>query len=82
MFNDKLAWYDIVRGNDINDIIIGGLKSSILHFNGKTWREYEEILDDSKLGYNVSIRDNVAVIVGEIFVNQIYYKAFISIGKR
>jgi len=69
-------YFDAIRGNDLNDIVSCGAFGELLHFNGVSWKSYQNIFSGILLG-KVSIKNNLAVIVGFD-----YPKAFIAVRKR
>ena len=54
-----------VRGNRINDVIIGGAFGEFLHFNGITWKSYiDHTMLNSGRFYGLNIKDNIIIAVG------------------
>jgi hypothetical protein len=53
-----------IIGSGLNDIVIMGNYNDISHYNGKTWKEYAELFDESGRLFGVNIKDNV--IVGRV----------------
>jgi hypothetical protein len=66
-----------VRGNDVNDVIAIGAYGNIVHYNGKTWKEYTDGRLSSGNYIAVSIRGNVAMTTG--YNGQ---QAVIAVGRR
>jgi len=56
-----------IRGNASNDILISGTNNTLMHFNGKTWRQLGEPYDaDSNITWaRVTIKGNAAAAVGK-----------------
>ncbi|WKZ68816.1 MAG: hypothetical protein QY331_12730 [Melioribacteraceae bacterium] len=81
-FGESRAWFERLRGNDVNDLIIAGYKSSIQHYNGNTWKEYPELQDEFKITFGLDYKDNIVVVVGEDYRSGFFSKGFISIGKN
>ncbi len=80
-FGERRAWYERIRGNDVNDIFIAGYKSSVQHYNGNTWQEYTELQDEFKITFGLDYKDNIVVVVGEDYRSGFFSKGFIIIGK-
>ncbi|NPV10418.1 MAG: glucosyl transferase [Ignavibacteria bacterium] len=91
-FKDKIEWKDIaeglttfattsIRGNDINDVIGVGAFGDFLHFNGLSWKQYQEPYLYNGAYTKVAIKDNLVVAVGG---NQISLasEAVILMGRR
>jgi hypothetical protein len=71
-----------IRGTGINNLITAGNKSTITHFNGSSWRIYDELRNEDQLLRGLDADENLLVTVGEKFENTFYYKAIIMVGKR
>jgi hypothetical protein len=69
-------YIESVRGNDINDVMLCGSFGELLHFNGLTWKSYQDIFTGILLG-DIAMKDNVVVTVG--FNSN---KAFIALGQK
>ncbi len=68
-----------IRGNAVNDVIVGGSYGELLHYNGSTWKSF---ISEVGLGSNgvygsVAIKNNLVIAVGEN--NPL---AAIAIGRR
>jgi len=86
----EMIWYDYrnqsgypneiktIRGNTPKDFFIAGFQNEILHYNGNSWRSYDELLTDSGYWYALSVNNNVIAAGG--WSSQL--KAFIAIGIR
>ncbi|MBK7378952.1 MAG: hypothetical protein IPJ03_08065 [Ignavibacteriales bacterium] len=57
---------NIIRGTAGNDIFVGGYLQFIQHWNGASWKRYEEIEGDGTW-YSMSVKDNLIIAVGENF---------------
>ena len=66
-----------VRGNNINDVFIVGDFGIFEHYNGMSWRGYNEIRLSNGIYQGLAVRQNMVVAVGENSDN-----AVISFGKR
>jgi hypothetical protein len=82
---DATVWKEIevseyyteaIDGNGINDIVLCGDFGEFLHFNGVSWKSYQELFSGILL-LNISIKQDLIVSVG--IDNP---KAFITIGRR
>ena len=71
-----------LRGTGINNLITAGNKSTITHFNGSSWRIYDELRNEDQLLRGLDVYENLLVTVGEKFENTLYYKAIIIVGRR
>jgi hypothetical protein len=82
-FDDYLNGGTIrIRGNSGNDIITSGSNCSILHYNGFSWKRYEQFTDINTYLWSSDIRGNILVSVGDKLENLFYYKAIIIVGRR
>lgn len=79
-FGARRAWYERLRGNDVNDLLIGGYKSVVEHYNGKNFYEYIELNDEYKIIFGLEIKERVAVVVGEKYGSGIFSKGYLAIG--
>jgi hypothetical protein len=67
-----------IRGNAVNDVIVGGSYGELLHYNGSTWKSYRsEVALSDGVYSSVAIRNNLVIAVGED--NPL---AAIAIGRR
>jgi hypothetical protein len=71
-----------IRGNASNDIITSGNNASILHFNGYTWKKYEELNDINTYLFNIDIKNGTLVSVGDKFEGIFDYKAIVIVGSK
>lgn len=71
-----------VRGNDVNDIFTTGYNGLLWHFNGVSWKRYDELFNTTDPFYSLSVKGNVVVSVGERYLNGIERYGLIVIGKR
>jgi hypothetical protein len=75
--NDNADWYRYpsgyinyhystsVRGNGLNDIIIGGSSGELLHFNGVSWKNYIDEITITNGGISgITIKERTVVSVG------------------
>ncbi len=66
-----------IRGNGLNDIFIAGDFGFASHFNGLSWKTYNDLYDTNTAYYSLNIKRNIVVLVG---FSGGY--GIISIGKR
>jgi hypothetical protein len=52
-----------VRGNDINDLFVCGDFLAVAHYNGKTWRSFDSLIQPAAF-YRMDYKDDVMVAVG------------------
>ncbi|MCH7974734.1 MAG: glucosyl transferase [Bacteroidetes bacterium] len=71
-----LYYTNRIRGNALNDILVGGDFGLLAHFNGKSWNVYEEFLY-AVSSLSVSVNSDIVSAVGRSGG-----KALIIIGKR
>jgi hypothetical protein len=73
-----VQYLDAVRGNGMNDIVATGANGDLMHFNGKTWRNFR---DQTGLSYgeyySIAIKGDVAMAVGEDLG-----RGVVAVGKR
>ena len=82
-FDDYLNGGTIrIRGNSGNDIITSGSNCSILHYNGFSWKRYEQFTDINTVLWSSNIKGNILAAVGDKLENLFYYKAIIIVGNR
>lgn len=70
-----------IRGNGVNDLTIVGYYTMIAHFNGVTWRYFDEYIDANEHLYSVDQRGALTVAVGEIY-DPIDRKCLVFRGSR
>ncbi|MBK7104989.1 MAG: glucosyl transferase [Ignavibacteriae bacterium] len=82
--NNNISSYYMhtIRGNDVNDIFIGGAGGEIVHFNGVTWKTYKNDGVPNFYGnyLSVSVKENIVCFVGNYIDDKV--KAIITIGRR
>lgn len=67
-----------IDGNNLNDIVVCGAFGELLHFNGATWKSFQNELELQSGSYRtIKIKNNLLVAVGYDSP-----KAIISIGRR
>jgi len=71
-----------VRGNDVNDIFTAGYNGLLWHYNGVSWKKYDELFNTTDPFYRISVKGNVVAAVGERYLNGIERYGLIVIGKR
>jgi len=76
--NELPAYYsESVRGNAPNDVFIVGAFGLCAHYNGNTWKTYNEPYNPNESLYGLAVENNLMVTVGELG-----NKAVIIAGKR
>ncbi len=82
--NKKGYWEEIklplvsmnsIRGNDLNDIFVAGDFGLVAHFNGSTWKVYNDVFAADY--YSISLKGNLIMLAG-----QQNGKGVITIGRR
>ena len=67
-----------IDGNDVKDIVVCGAYGELLHYNGSTWKSYQNQLEMQAGSYrSIKIKNNLLVAVGYDSP-----KAVITIGRR
>jgi hypothetical protein len=69
------------RGSDINNIFTVGYRNSIYHFNGITFRTYQETADNNVIYFSLDVKTNLSVLCGQKYENGISDKAIITLIK-
>ncbi len=69
------------RGTAKNNIFTIGSQNSIHHYNGITFRTFQEPTDTDVTYYGLDVKSNTAAICGQLYENGISDKAIISITK-
>ena len=64
-----------IRGNDLNDIFVAGDFGLVAHFNGSTWKVYNDVFAADY--YSISLKGNLIMLAG-----QQNGKGVITIGRR
>jgi len=73
-----LYYTNRVRGNGLNDIFVVGDFALLVHYNGYSWRVYQEFLQLPFCSFNsISVSENIIAIVGYLGT-----QALIIIGRR
>lgn len=91
-FKDKKEWKDLaeglttfsttsVRGNNINDIVAVGAFGDFLHFNGMSWKQYQEPYLNNGAYAKVTVKGNLVVAIGGNQVS-LASEAVILLGRR
>jgi len=85
--NKKQLWEEItelplyysrnIRGRNLNDIFVVGDFGWRAHFNGETWKVYEQLATQPDLLYSQQLTNNMLITVGERG-----NKAMIVVGRR
>uniref|UniRef100_A0A832DEN6 Glucosyl transferase n=1 Tax=Ignavibacterium album TaxID=591197 RepID=A0A832DEN6_9BACT len=71
-----------LRATSINNLFTSGNKSTITHFNGFSWKIYDELRNEDQLLVGSDVVDNLFVTVGEKYENIFNYKGLIIVGKK
>jgi hypothetical protein len=75
---DSDNFFNCIRGNAWNDFFVAGGYGQLLHFNGKSWRSYRNVLalQSGRMG-NIAVKGNLMMGVGSLGS-----KAVVFIGRR
>jgi len=71
-----------LRGTGLNDFIIVGEYCFIAHYNGYSWKYYDELWTDHTRLRSVAQMNNISVAVGSRYMSPIYSPAVIYMGRR
>ena len=75
---DTVDFFSSIRGNAWNDFFVAGGYGQLLHFNGKTWRSYQNVLGLQQGGIaSIAVKGNLMIGVGYLGS-----KAVAFVGKR
>lgn len=76
------TYFYSIRGSSLNNIVTVGEGSYIAHFNGVTWKVYNELRNPPDRLSAVAVTENMIVAVGNKYVsgNEVY--GLVYIGKR
>lgn len=67
----------MIRGNNLNDIFVIGALGFAGHYNGKTWKQYNELELSSNIFNSIAVKGDLVVIVGRKDL-----KGLIVLGRR
>ncbi|MFA5728466.1 MAG: hypothetical protein WC957_03470 [Candidatus Neomarinimicrobiota bacterium] len=80
---DPYTWgSNKVRGIDVNDIFVVGFNGTVWHFNGLSWKRYDELLNPTDELLSVAINGNTVAISGYRYLNGIDNYGLIIVGKK
>jgi hypothetical protein len=71
-----------IRGNGINDFTIAGEYSFIGHYNGYSWKYFDELWTDNTRFWSVTQKNDLIVTVGSKYLLPWYGQAVIYLGRR
>ncbi|GAB6282233.1 MAG: hypothetical protein STSR0008_09770 [Ignavibacterium sp.] len=74
---NSLSYVNRIRGNSSNDFFISGGFGLSAHFNGISWKIYNEVSLNAGNYYSVSMKNNIVTLIGYN-----YNKALIALGRR
>lgn len=66
-----------VKGTVLNDIFIVGTAGKVIHYNGRTWKKYSELISEQVEYNGISSRNNKIVVVGDKGA-----RACIAVGRK
>lgn len=58
-----------IRGNAVNDLFLAGDASMVWYFNGQSWRQYSELLNQNYVIRSISVKGNIIIAAGLQFSN-------------
>lgn len=70
-----------IRGNADNNIFLAGDGGMIWHYNGKSWKYYQDLFQVDRRLYSISVEEKVVVAVGRYY-RDILSNALVITGKR
>jgi hypothetical protein len=71
-----------VRGSSDNDLLVAGEYDFIAHYNGSTWRYYEQLMTPEGHFASVDVKGNIAMAVGYQYHSPTDVRAVIAVGRR
>ena len=71
-----------IRGSSINNIVTVGQYGRIWHFNGVSWRFFEELVQPTDRLRSVSVKNDLVVSVGYRYLNAIEQFGLIYLGRK
>jgi len=71
-----------MRGSSDNDLFVVGTYNFIAHYNGSTWRHYDELMSQEGWFRSVDAKGNMVVAVGHLYSDPLNVRAFIATGRR
>ncbi len=75
---DTVDFFSCIRGNDWNDLFVAGGYGQLLHFNGKSWQSYQNVLGmQSGAIARIAVKGNLMIAVGDLGS-----KAVAIVGRR
>ena len=75
---DTVDFFSCIRGNAWNDFFVAGGYGQLLHFNGKSWQSYQDVLGlQNGAIARIAVKGNLMIAVG-----QLGSKAVAIVGKR
>jgi hypothetical protein len=79
--NPERYQLNCIRGNSDADVWVGGVGGTVLHYNGATWRQYDELKAGAmRIEYHAVAVKQDCVVLGGISFNSEH--AIITIGRR
>ncbi|VAX15226.1 hypothetical protein MNBD_IGNAVI01-3163, partial [hydrothermal vent metagenome] len=76
------TWGYSIDGNDVNDIFVSGQQGLVGHYNGYSYKEYEELKNNNDKYYSIAAKNKIIVTVGRRRLNEIQMFPNITIGKQ
>jgi hypothetical protein len=71
-----------VRGTDVNDIFTAGNYGHLWHYNGSTWKLYDELVNTSDRILSIDVKENIVVACGYRYLDGFNNYGLILIGRR
>ncbi len=59
-----------IQGVMENQIFVVGKKGTVYHYNGNTWHNYEEFMEEDRIFWGVDVTEKMAVFVGETLLGK------------
>jgi hypothetical protein len=76
------TFFNSIRGSGLNNIATVGEGSYIAHFNGMSWKVYNELRNQPDRLSSVAVTENMIVAVGYKYVSGIEYYGVVYVGRR
>jgi hypothetical protein len=69
---DTVDFFSCIRGNAWNDFFVAGGYGQLLHFNGKSWQSYQNVLGMEKGAIaRIAVKGNLMIAVGQLGSNAV-----------
>ncbi|MEJ2052103.1 MAG: hypothetical protein P8Y60_20100, partial [Calditrichota bacterium] len=71
-----------VRGTEVNDIFTVGSNGHLWHYNGATWKLYDQLVNNTDRILSIDVKEDIIVACGYRYLDGYNNYGLIIIGKR